>query len=902
VTAPGADDLARWHAIDRLFDAALAHPPEERSAFVAAAAGGDGELVGAVETLLRAEAESTGRYEAPALSMAEVFTAATSEHEGAPAAIGPYRIDRELGRGGMGTVFLAERDGDGFRQRVALKVLRRGMDTDDLLRRFVTERRILAALAHPNIARLYDGGATGDGRPYLAMEYVDGEPVTAHCDARRATLRRRLELVLEVAGAVSAAHARLVVHRDLKPSNILVTADGHVKLLDFGIAKLLDPGEGDAGHTRTGQFLLTPDHASPEQLRGEPVTTATDVYQLGVLLFELLTGRAPYAAPAPSADALAALAGRLEVPKPSTVVTSGTDARQLAAARATTPSHLRRALAGDLDTIIGAATHAEPGRRYASVEALAGDIRRFLDGRPISARPDTLGYRARTFLRRRPWVAPAAVVAAAFAAIYAITQVRHTAALEAERNEATAQAARAQEVQRFMVDLFASADPYTPADAAQGRRITVIEALDLGTERLKGTLTERPVVRASILSAIARVYQNLGAHDRALPLLEEAMALQTAVHGPESREVRDSLTGLAVIRAEGGDPDAAGALHERRLALAEAARPGDPAEIADARVRLGRHLMDRSQFEAAEALFTRVLAEPASGLPPVVRIEATRALADSLRFRGQAQASEQPARDALALADAALGPSSVAAALARGTLAQTLGALGQVDEANRLFAAAIDTLEVTLGATHTHRLATMSNLSVLRMTVNDFAGAEALLAELVTVGERVHGPRHPAVAGYLQNLATTQLRLGRLADARERYERAATIYRETLGRDNYRRALPLLSLSGLHLTEQRAGAAEAAAREALDVLRTALPAGHAITAVADCRLARALVALGRPDSAAPAFARAIAPLKSASSVPEYRRECLDAAAVFYRSRGNGAEAARLRATLGTPDR
>lgn len=891
-------DRARWQAIDRLFEAALERPPAERATFIESAASGDQDLVDAVGSLLRAEQDSQGRFESPAIPISDVFAAQAA---GGSRTIGPYTVVRELGRGGMGTVYLADREGDGFTQRVALKVLRRGMDTEDVLRRFVTERRILASLSHPNIARLYDGGATDDGRPYLVMEFVEGEPISAYCDSRYLPVRRRLELALEVAAAVSAAHASLVVHRDLKPSNILVTAEGHVKLLDFGIAKLLDPGADGGTHTRTGLFLLTPDHASPEQLRGEPVTTLTDVYQLGALLFELLTGTAPYEPGSRTAEGLKALAGRLDVPRPSVVASAGPDAETRARRRGTTPAQLRRMLSGDLDTIVGKALQAEPPRRYVSAEALAGDIQRFLDGRPISAHPDTVSYRARMFLRRRPWVAPAAGAAALFAGIYVTTLVRHSAALEAERNAATLQAERAQEVQRFLVDLFASADPYAPADTARGRGITVVEALDIGTGRLKTSLADRPDIRASILSAISQVYQHLGVHDRAQPLREEALAVHTSLHGPESREVRDSLGSLATIRGERGELVPARELHVRRLALAEATRPVDAAEVADARVRLGRHLIATSQEQLAEPHFRAVLDGPdAESLPVTTHVEAMRALADVERVLDRLDESERTARRAVALVDASIGASSAAGAFARGTLAQTLGLIGRVDEADGLFQQAIGTLERTLGATHGHRLMTMNNLAVLRLNAGRLEGAEALLRETAEVGERVHGPNHPSVAGFLQNHATVLVRLNRADEARERYERAAAIYRETLEPDNYTRALPLLSLAGLDLAAQRAASAEAAAREALHILRAALPSGHAITAVAECRIARALVARAQGPAARPFFERATASLTSATSLPEYRRECLEAAVAFHRARGDATTASRIAAALGTP--
>ncbi len=875
----GARD--RWREADRLFDAALDRPPADQRAFVLAEAGADRTLADAVLRLLKADRESAGLFEAPGPTASHDFLLDLAGRQNAPSRIGAFTIVRELGRGGMGTVYLATRQGDGFEQQVAVKVLRRGVDTDDVLRRFVTERRILAALTHPNIARLFDGGATDDGRPYFAMEYVEGEPITQCCRRLSLGLRDRLQLMLEVADAVSAAHAALIVHRDLKPSNILVTADRHVKLLDFGIAKLLDPGTDDPS-TRTGALLLTPDHASPEQLRGEQVTTATDVYQLGVLLFELLTDRSPFSAVRGSAETLRSIADDLRAPRPSSVV----------------EGPRRREIAGDLDTIVGKALQANPSRRYHSVEALGADLRQFLDGRPIAARPDTLGYRTRLFLRRQPWVAPATAVAALVAAAYVVTVTRYTAALEDERTTATLQAERAQEVQGFMTELFGSADPYAPADPATGRNITVVQALDVGVERLQTSLTNRPAVRASILAAISEVYQDLGVLDRALPLREEALALEEATFGPASREVRDSLGRLALLRAELGEADAAGELYERRLSLALDATPPDAAEVADARIRLARFFIGQNRAADAERELQDVLAKAASGGVPAREVaEATRSLADAERVLGRLDESEATARRAVALVDETLGADSVAGAMARGTLAQTLGLLGGVDEADALFQTAIDTLERTLGPDHGHRLATISNWSVLRLNAGNLSGAESLLREIVAIGERVHGPRHPAVAGYLQNHATVLVRLGRRAEARAIYERVAALYRETLADDNYTRALPLVSLSGLHLTDNRPREAETAAREALDVLGRALPAGHFITAVAECRVARSLVARGQGASAREFFSRSADALVGATNVPEYRRECLTAAADFHAAAGDTTEAARLRAAL-----
>src|SRR5262245_28756322 len=341
--------------------------------------------------------------------------------------VGPYRLIREIGRGGMGTVLLAVRSDDAFQKRVAIKVLRRGMDTDAIVGRFRHERQILASLEHPHIASLLDGGTTDDGLPYFVMEYVDGQLVTDYCDAKALDTTSRLELFRKICAAVQHAHQNLVIHRDIKPANVLVTSDGTPKLLDFGIAKLLnpDPGVQTLAATIAGSPLMTPEYASPEQVRGETVTTATDVYSLGVLLYELLTGRRPYDLPSRTPDEIQRVVCNSVPVRPSTVVThaassqSTRDRPEIDSERTRPPDadRLRRRLAGDLDNIVLKALAKEPSRRYASVDQFSEDIHRHLTGLPVIARKDTLGYRTAKFIRRnRAGVAAAALVVLALVA------------------------------------------------------------------------------------------------------------------------------------------------------------------------------------------------------------------------------------------------------------------------------------------------------------------------------------------------------------------------------------------------------------------------------------------------------------------------------------------------------
>lgn len=381
----------RWKQIDRIMQQALELSATERNSFIDRACQGDDQLRSEISSLLSADCR-----------MGDFLNHSILSRDGELPAngrrIGAYRIEREIGRGGMGAVYLAERADDQFRQQVALKLIKRGMDTDEVVRRFHYERQILASLNHPNIARLLDGGTTEDGLPYFVMEYIEGEPLTDYCQRKEYGVESRLQLFLQICAAVQHAHTNLIVHRDLKPSNILVTSDGMVKLLDFGIAKLLNTNEVGLS-TLHGQRPMTPEYASPEQIRGQNITTASDVYELGVTLYELLTSNRPYRFNKQNAEEIARIVCEQEPLSPSASVQSN--------------EKLRRRLAGDLDNIVLKAISKEPERRYASVEQLAEDVRRHLEGQPVSARPDTIGYRAGKFIsRHRAGVAAASMLLA----------------------------------------------------------------------------------------------------------------------------------------------------------------------------------------------------------------------------------------------------------------------------------------------------------------------------------------------------------------------------------------------------------------------------------------------------------------------------------------------------------
>ena len=433
---------AIWLRVSAVLDEVLDRPEGEWPVLVEQRCGVDAELRRHVLRLLSAHRLAAGFLSEPAMAFAASFAGAIDIDEEQddepppPIAVGPWQILREIGRGGMGVVYLAERTGDQFRQLAALKLVRPAGGSEELLARFRRERQILASLNHPSIARLLDGGRAEDGSPYLAMEYVEGRPLTAYCRERALPLDERLRLMVKICDAVQHAHARLVVHRDLKPSNILITEAGEPRLLDFGIAKLLAETEADAPLTRGASSLMTPEYAAPEQLRGDTISTATDVYALGVILYELLTGR--HCFPNGKRSATGDAADHGEPTRPSLAVKD---------------KALRRRLAGDLDTIVMMALREDPARRYASVEALARDIERHLAGLPVSARPDTVGYRARKFVRRHRGGVAVSASAVLVLIAFAVTMAEQARRTARQRD-------RAERVSHFLVDLFAVSSPF----------------------------------------------------------------------------------------------------------------------------------------------------------------------------------------------------------------------------------------------------------------------------------------------------------------------------------------------------------------------------------------------------------------------------------------------------------
>jgi tetratricopeptide (TPR) repeat protein len=504
---------AQWQQVEEIFHAAAAIDPVKREEFLLQACGGDTGLLNDVRSLLDCESQAEGFFEQ---AIGEV-AASISDQPNEDRRIGPYRIIRRLGQGGMGAVYLAIRDDDHYSKQVALKLVRQGMDTPWLLERFRYERQILATLEHPHIARMLDGGATNEGLPYIVMEYVEGQPISTYVLTNALDVSARLRLFRDVCRAVEYAHRKLVIHRDLKPANILVATDGTPRLLDFGTAKLLNPEFEDAQRTQTGAQMLTPDYASPEQLRGEPVTTASDVYSLGIILYELLTGRRPFDTGGRASIALEHAITGTEILPPS-----------VSAAR---EPKLRKTLAGDLDNIVMMAIRKEPERRYGSVEQFSEDLRRYLDGLPIRARADTVSYRTRKFLQRNRvgvGAAAAAMIAVLSGAGVAVWQA-HEAGIAADRAQRRFDEVRALS-NTFLFDV---QDKLQNVPGTLAVRKTLVDTALKHLDKLATEADDDPGLQYELASAYDRVGRiqgnpaesNLGDTKEALINLQKAVVL-----------------------------------------------------------------------------------------------------------------------------------------------------------------------------------------------------------------------------------------------------------------------------------------------------------------------------------------------------------------------------------------
>ena len=776
--------------------------------------------------------------------------------------IGPYRILRSLGIGGMGEVYLAERADQQFVQQVAIKIVRGGVLTRGVQSRLKAERQILAQLDHPNIAHLLDGGETADGAAYIVMEYIDGIPIDAYCDSRQLDINARLRLFQIVCGAVHTAHQNLIVHRDLKPSNILVSAEGVPKLLDFGIAKLLDDRQAlqhTLAVTHADIRVMTPDHASPEQVRGQPITTASDVYVLGVVLFELLTGTRPFIIPSLRLRDIERVICEQEPVRPSAVFADEADVnvRTIALARGTTALRLRRTLEGDIDTIVLMAMRKEPPRRYASAQQMASDIQRHLDGMPVIARQDTFAYRTQKFVRRN-WLAVGAgvglfAITAAFAAITYV-QSLHIAAerdqVTLQRANAERERARAEEVSEFLVNLFKLSDP----EENRGNQVTARELLNSGAQRLRTGLQDQPATRAALLATVGAVYNSLGLYRDALPVLDESLALQRDAH---DRVRLSTLLAQGRARLGSGDLGGADTSLQSALRLAQSNFGAGSLETARSLWGLGELRHAQGRFNDAEGLYKRglTLFETQHAAPTDVSWLLDD-LAKIYEREQQWALAKITYERALDIDRHLLGEDHPRIAVHLHNLAFVTENLGELKQAEVLYRDAINRQERIYGEHHPITASAWGNFGLLLQREGRLSEAEPYLRRALAVMLSLYGPNHFDVAYNRVSLAMLLHEKGDLSAAESEYRQALTVYDKTLPPEHQWRASALMHLA--RLLAERGKAAEAAelSAQSIRIWTDTSPLGspktaqaHAIHGYAQLLLGQAPAALSEIESA-----------------------------------------------------
>jgi eukaryotic-like serine/threonine-protein kinase len=894
-------DPSTWERLEAVFFAALEFGEEERAEYLDRACAGDPDLRAEVEAVL-ASHRAMGADEP-----LHTLTGSEPSPDGLIGArIGAWRLEERVGRGGMGEVYRARRADEAYDQEAAVKIIRTGLSSWEMVRRFRMERQILARLEHPNISTLLDGGVTPEGYPYLVMQFVRGVPITEYADAHRLSLRERLGLFVTVCRTVQFAHANLVVHRDLKPSNILVTDEGGVRLLDFGIAKLLDPADPAAVAPTESLLLLTPEHAAPEQFLGLPITTATDVYQLGVLLYELLAGHRPFRGRA-SLDLHRAICEE-EPTRPSVgprasepggdTASDTVAAADRARARASTPDGLRRQLRGDLDRIVLKALRKEPDRRYASPSDLVDDVERHLDGYPVRARPEGFGYVAGRFVRRnRMAVATGTALLASLIALV-VSAVRFASTTSAQAEALAEERDVAVEVSSFLESLFDASDPYASgSDRRDTLRVGYL--LEEGTQRVRESLAARSLVRARLLATLGTAWRNLGGLEQAQPLLEEALEIRRAELGSDATEVAVSRVDLAQLLSDRGAHAEAEAQLDSSLTVLARDSVVHARLLSSAVGVLGDVLQTTGRFEEAESAYRRALALSAndSTIDDGRRAEHLSNLATALVQQAELEEAELLLSRAVELSRGHLGNEHPTTAGMLNNYGYVLRERHRLDEAEDVFRQALAIRRARFPPLHPAVAVSVNNLAEVLLARDDVSGAEPLFRESLEMRRAIYGERHASVGtGWINLAAVLQRDAGRRAEAVAAYEEARAILVSTVGADH-----PLLgavdgNLGRLHHDDGEHGRALEHLHAALEVRRESYEETHPLVLGNLSDIARCLTDLGRYDEAEPLLLVALRGLGSrGDEQPQLRDGVLVRMRRLYEAMGRESEAARYEA-------
>ncbi|CAN0461243.1 unnamed protein product, partial [Laminaria digitata] len=757
----------RWSQIQAMFDSALEQDPPKRITFLKAACKDDLDLYNEVSSLLASDQQINSLIDGQALDAVTVSDKLLAETQLEGQQIGPYKLIKKLGQGGMGIVYLANRADGQFEQQVALKLIKRGMDSEMIVRRFLAERQILARLDHPHIARLLDGGMTEDGRPYFAMEYIEGIPIIPYCNAKKLGIEARLELFNQVCTSVHYAHRNLIVHRDLKPGNILITRQGQVKLLDFGIARVLTNDEEDQQTflTQAGQKVLTPEYAAPEQITGDPITTQTDIYSLGVILYELLTGLRPLKITSHSPAEVEMIVRKGVPTRPSIHALKN---ERLLHTHAVQPEKLQKQLQGDLDTICLKSLQKDPARRYSSADEFRLDIERHLKGLPVTAQPDSVMYRVRKFYARQK----AGVITAVLVLLLLATIITaYTLRLSEARDIAQQEAVKAEQTATFLTSLFEASNPLV----AKGDTLNARHMLEAGASRIEEELVDQPEIQASLLTVIGDAYNGLGLYPKAEESFNQALRFTTETTGAQSAEAAQLIKRLAEIRHSLSDFPGADSLEQATLAIQKKLFGNEHPDIAATLLNMASTQRSMGNYDKAIPLYEQAVAMNEKLLP-----KDDPELSWSINSLGWAYYNQ-----------------------------------GRYDESKAAYAKAEEIQRTHLGEEHPDLAATLNNYGGLLWNMGNFEEGEPKVRESLKIRRGLYGDEHPETMQSLNNLATLLFRKGEIKAAGPLYQQILETNIRLLGKKHRYVAS---SMSSLGVVMRETGRLDEAEKLQLDAL------------------------------------------------------------------------------------
>lgn len=796
------EQTGQWEKVKELFDAALRRKPEDRAEFLAHACGPDVSLCEEIESLLSAY-ERSDALSLPAIPETEFPEPQPLE------SIGPYRLIRKIGEGGMGQVWLAEQL-EPIQRQVALKLIRSGVFDDSLLRRFQAERQSLAVMEHPTIAKVFDAGATAAGQPYFVMEYVAGEPITTYCDGRKLSIEVRLELFIKVCDGVQHAHQKATIHRDLKPANIIVAeVDGQPapRIIDFGLARAIEP---DAAETALG-LVGTPGYMSPEQLRGDDVDTRTDVYALGVVLYELLVGRLPFEVSRWRHLASQEILRQMQahaIMRPSTCFAQKTAAaREAAERRSARPRQIERQLAGDLDLIALKALEQDLAQRYGTPSELAADLRRWLQHKPVEAHPPSALYQVSRYIRRHRLGAAMTLLLALLLLAFAALQAVELRRVARERDMAARIAA-------FMTGMFRVADP----SEARGNQVTAREILDKASTQIEAGLSGDPETQTQMLMVMGQVYENLGLYDRAESLYRQTAAIRERQLGAENPDTLSAKAAIGWTLYRRGRYRESEALLRDVLAVRLRRSGANDASTIAVMDSLGAVLNEQGRGVEAETLARRALEwrKRVLGDANPDTVVAMNHLALDLQTQGRWAEAENLDRQQIVLWKRLEGADSPHVLLAEGNLAIILYREQRYEEAEALGRAVLAAKSRVLGPDHPETVRAMNTLTAVLTDEGKLAEAQVLGEQVIAIRTRVLGADHPLTLSAMSNLAEILTRRGDYQRAEQLLEQARATDMRVLGPNAPQSALATYNLACLVLHEGHRDEALRLLREAID--------------------------------------------------------------------------------------